>query len=162
GAQLRAYLAATGGAAAVTIGNAVQRVETGRSGVVTSFSSGGPTAFEHLLKPDVSAPGGQVLSSTLPEFTGGSPFAVFDGTSMATPQVTGSAALLLQLHHDWTPQQVKSALVSTAGPAWGDTARTKEAPVPLEGGGLVNLPRAAAPKVLTEPASLSFQDLDVN
>jgi minor extracellular serine protease Vpr len=162
GARLRSYLGASGGTALVTIGNAVQRVETGRSGVVTSFSSGGPTAFAHLLKPDVSAPGGQILSSTLPEFTGGSPFAVFDGTSMATPHVSGAAALLLQLHRGWTPQQVKSALVSTAGAAWDDTARTKEAPVTLEGGGLVDLPRAARPLVLTEPASLSFQELNVN
>ena len=162
GARLRAYLAATAGNAVVTIGNAVQRVETGRSGVVTSFSSGGPTAFGHLLKPDVSAPGGQILSSTLPEFTGGSPFAVFDGTSMAAPHVSGAAALLLQLHRGWSPEQVKSALVSTAGPAWDDTAQTQEAAATLEGGGLVDLPRAARPFVLTEPASLSFQELDVN
>ena len=66
GARLRAYLATAGGRTPVTIGNIITRDETGRSGVVTSFSSGGPTAFEHLLKPDVSAPGGQVLSSTLP------------------------------------------------------------------------------------------------
>jgi minor extracellular serine protease Vpr len=162
GAELRAYLATTGGAAEVTIGNAIQRVETGRSGIVTSFSSGGPTAFEHLLKPDVSAPGGQILSSTLPEFSGGSPFAVFDGTSMAAPHVSGAAALLIQLHRGWSPQQVKSALVSTAGAAWADTARTQEAPVTLEGGGLVDLPRADRPLVFTEPASLSFQDLNVN
>jgi minor extracellular serine protease Vpr len=162
GAELRAYLATTGGAADVTIGNAIQRVETGRSGVVTSFSSGGPTAFEHLLKPDVSAPGGQILSSTLPEFSGGSPFAVFDGTSMAAPHVSGAAALLIQLHRGWSPQQVKSALVSTAGAAWADTARTQEAPVTLEGGGLVDLPHADRPLVFTEPASLSFQDLNVN
>ena len=161
GAQLRAYLSSHSGAANVTIGNAIERVETGRSGVITDFSSGGPTAFEHLLKPDVSAPGGQILSSTLPEFTGGSPFAVFDGTSMSAPHVAGAAALLLQLHPAWTPQQVKSALVSTAGPAWGDTARTEEAPVTLGGGGLVDLPNATKPAVFTEPASLSFQDLDV-
>jgi minor extracellular serine protease Vpr len=162
GAELRAYLATTNGAAEVRIGNAIQRVETGRSGVVTSFSSGGPTAFEHLLKPDVSAPGGQILSSTLPEFSGGSPFAVFDGTSMAAPHVSGAAALLIQLHRGWTPQQVKSALVSTADAAWADTARTQEAPVTLGGGGLVDLPRADRPLVFTEPASLSFQDLNVN
>lgn len=162
GSQLRTYLAGRGGAVGVTIGNAVDRLENGRSGVVTSFSSGGPTAFEHLLKPDVAAPGGQVLSSTLPEFTGGSPFAVFDGTSMSAPHVAGAAALLLQLHRSWTPQEVKSALVSSAAPAWGNTARTEEAPVTLAGGGLVDLPQAARPRVFTEPASLSFQDLDVN
>jgi hypothetical protein len=162
GARLRAYLATTGGATDVTIGNSLERVDTGRSGVVTSFSSGGPTAFAHLLKPDVSAPGGQILSSTLPEFSGGSPFEVFDGTSMAAPHVTGSAALLLQLHPGWTPQQVKSALISTAGAAWADTARANEAAVTLGGAGLVDLPRAADPQLFTEPASLSFQDLDVN
>jgi subtilisin family serine protease len=162
GANLRAFLATTGGATAVLVGNATQRIENGRSGVITSFSSGGPTAFEHLLKPDVSAPGGQILSSTLPEFSGGSPYAVFDGTSMSAPHVSGAAALLLQLHRAWSPQQVKSALVSTAGPAWADTSRTHEAAVTLEGGGLVDLPRANRPLLFTEPASLSFQELDVS
>ena len=162
GARLRAYLATTGGSADVTISNIVSRIETGRSSIVTSFSAGGPTAFEHLLKPDVSAPGAQILSSTLQEFSGGPPFAVFDGTSMAAPHVTGAAALLVQLHPDWTPQQVKSALVSTAASAWADTAREQEAPVTLGGAGLVAVARASAPQIFTEPASLSFQDLNVN
>jgi minor extracellular serine protease Vpr len=161
GAQLRAYLATTGGTATVTVGNLIQRANTGRSGIVTSFSSGGPTAFGHFLKPDVSAPGGSILSATLPEFTGGSPFAVFDGTSMSAPHVSGSAALLLELHRGWSAEQVKSALMSTAGAAWGDTARQQEAPVTLGGSGLVDLPRAAKPEVFTDPASLSFQDLNV-
>jgi subtilisin family serine protease len=132
--------------------------ETGRSGVITSFSSAGPTAFRHLLKPDVSAPGGQILSATL-RSTDASRFAVFDGTSMATPHVAGSAALLLQLHPSWTPADVKSALMSTAAPAWGDTARTREAAVPLEGAGLVSLPSADDPLLFTDPASLSFADV---
>jgi subtilisin family serine protease len=161
GARLRDYLATTGGRAPVRLGNDPLDVENGRGDVMTSFSSAGPTDFGHLLKPDVSAPGGQILSSTLPEFAG-SPFAVFDGTSMATPHVAGSAALLLELHPTWSAQQVKSALVSTAGPAWQDTAQTHEAPVLLEGGGLVNLPRAANPLVFTDPTSLSFGDLDMN
>ena len=162
GARLRAYLATTGGSTTVTIGSNVERVTTGRSGIVTSFSAGGPTAFEHLLKPDVSAPGGQILSSTLREFTGGPPFAVFDGTSMSAPHVAGAVALLRQLHPAWTPQQLKSVLASTAGAAWEDTARTREAPVTLGGAGLVDLPRATQPLVFTEPVSLSFQDLNVN
>jgi len=143
GARLRDYLATKGGRAPVRLGNDPLDIENGRGDVMTSFSSAGPTDFGHLLKPDVSAPGGQILSSTLPEFA-------------------GSAALLLELHPTWTAQEVKSALVSTAGPAWQDTAQTHEAPVLLEGGGLVNLPRAAAPLVFTDPASLSFADLDVN
>ena len=100
--------------------------------------------------PTSRRPGGQILSSTLPS-SRGSPFAVFDGTSMAAPHVAGAAALLLQRHPSWTPQQVKSALMSTAGAAWGDTARTQEAAVTLEGGGLVNVPRADDPQLFTEP-----------
>src|SRR5205814_20697 len=155
---LRAYMAEHGGRTTVRIGRTPLELETGRSGVITSFSSAGPTAFGHDLKPDVSAPGGQILSSTLPRIDA-SRFAVFDGTSMAAPHVTGAVALLLQLHPAWTPAQVKSALVSTAGPAWGDTARTQEAPVTLEGGGLVALPRATDPQLFTDPVSLSFENL---
>jgi subtilisin family serine protease len=160
GDRLRAFMALHGGRTTVRIGRSPLELETGRSGVITSFSSAGPTAFGHDLKPDISAPGGQILSATLPN-TSAVRFAVFDGTSMATPHVAGSAALLLQLHHSWTPEQIKSALVSTAGPAWGDTARTQEAPVTLEGGGLVALPRAADPAIFTQPSSLSFEDLSV-
>jgi minor extracellular serine protease Vpr len=161
GARLRAYLAMTNGTTSVTVGRLPDRIETGRSGIITSFSSAGLTAFQDLLKPDVAAPGGQILSSTLPEFTGGSPFAVFDGTSMATPHVAGAAALLVQLHPSWTAQQIKSALISTTGSAWIDTARTQEAPVTLAGSGLVDVDRAADPEIFTDPASLSFRDLDV-
>src|SRR5439155_20345309 len=127
-AHLRAYVAEHGGRTTVRIGRTPLELETGRSGVITSFSSAGPTAFGHVLKPDLAAPGGQILSSTLPR-TDKSRFAVFDGTSMATPHVAGAAALLLQLHRSWSPREVKSALVSTAGAAWQDTQRTHEASV---------------------------------
>ncbi len=161
GAGLRDYLASHGGRSPIRISSATQEIVTGRSGIVTSFSSAGPTSFGHRLKPDLAAPGGQILSSTLPEFAGG-PFAVFDGTSMATPHVTGAAALLVQHHPNWSPAEVKSALMSTAGAAWGNTARTVEAPVTLEGGGLINVSTADTPRVFTDPQSLSFGDLDAN
>ncbi|HWG54881.1 MAG TPA: S8 family serine peptidase [Gaiellaceae bacterium] len=160
GAQLRAYMASRGGRTIVRIGRTPERIVTGRSGIVTSFSSAGLTAFEHRLKPDIGAPGGAILSATLRN--AGGPFAVFDGTSMAAPHVAGAAALLLQRHPGWTPQQVKSALVSTAGAAWADTARTVEAPVLLSGGGLADVLRANDPKLFTEPTSLSFGDLNAN
>ncbi len=160
GGRLRDYLAAHGGRSPIRILAGTQEIMTGRSGIVTSFSSAGPTAFGHRLKPDLAAPGGQILSSTLPEF--GGPFAVFDGTSMATPHVTGAAALLVQRHRGWSPAEVKSALMSTAGPAWGNTARSAEAPVTLEGGGLINVAAADNPGVFTDPQSLSFGDLNAN
>ena len=160
GDRLRAYLAGTGGRAAVRIGRNPLELTTGRAGVVTSFSSAGPTAFGHQLKPDLAAPGGQILSSTLR--SAGGPFAVFDGTSMAAPHVAGAAALLLERHPGWSPAQVRSALVSTAGPAWADTARTTEASVLLAGGGLVDVVAADDPQLFTEPSSLSFGDLNAN
>ncbi len=165
GANLRAVPRAAGRPRRPSAVSADERAEveiqTGRSGIITSFSSGGPTNFDHKLKPDVAAPGGQILSSTLPEFAG-APFAVFDGTSMAAPHVAGAAALLLQQHPGWTPEQVKSALTTSAAPAWGDTARTHEASVLLEGGGLDRRRGApTTPKLFAEPSSLSFGDLDV-
>ncbi|HEU5477241.1 MAG TPA: S8 family serine peptidase, partial [Gaiellaceae bacterium] len=78
GARLRAFMSGTSGQMQVTVGRANAKLETGRSGIITSFSSSGPTDFTHDLEPDVSAPGGQVLSSTLPN-TDKSRFAVFDG-----------------------------------------------------------------------------------
>jgi minor extracellular serine protease Vpr len=161
GKQLRAYADANGGQATIRVTSDIQEIQTGRSGVITSFSSAGPTDFGHMLKPDISAPGLDVLSSTPPKETGET-FSVFAGTSMATPHVAGAAALLLQQHPGWTPWEVKSALMSTAGPAWGDTARTQEAPVLLEGAGLTNVLTANDPKVFTDPQSLSFQRIDVS
>ena len=130
-------------------------------GVPTSFSAGGLTPFGHALKPDVTAPGANILSSTLPEF-GGDPFIVSAGTSFSAPHVSGAAALLLQRHPTWTPKQVKSALMSTAGRAFADTALTQEASVLLQGAGLVNVAAADRPVIFTDPQSLSFGYLDVN
>ncbi len=159
GAQLRAYLASRGGRAAIRVGNDPLDLATDRGNVVTSFSSSGLTAFGHRLKPDVGAPGGQILSATLK--SAGGPFAVFDGTSMAAPHVAGAAALLLERHPSWSPHQIKSALVSTAGTAWEDTARTKEAPVLLSGSGIADVVAADDPKLFTDPVSLSYGDLNV-
>jgi subtilisin family serine protease len=156
GQRLRAFLDANGGQAAIRVSTGIDEIPTDRGGIITSFSSAGPTDFGHMLKPDISAPGLDVLSSTI-----GSTFAVFAGTSMATPHIAGAAALLLERHPNWTPYQVKSALMGTAGPAWGNTARTQEAPVVLEGAGLANLVAADDPKIFTDPQSLSFQRINI-
>ena len=155
GARLRAAAAGSGGALAVRFTRDILEVPTTWAGVPASFSAGGLTPFGHALKPDVTAPGSQVLSSTLPEFAG-DPFAVLDGTSFSAPHVSGAAALLVQRHPTWSAQQLKSALMSTAGPAFADTSLTQEASVLLEGAGLVRVGAADRPLVFTEPQSLSF------
>ena len=160
GAHLRTFIASNGGRVGIRVQSRIEELPTNRAGVITSFSSAGPTDFGGVLKPDVAAPGLDVLSSVTHAYDP-SQFAVFAGTSMATPHVAGAAALLLQRHPQWTPWNVKSALMSTAGPAWADTARTQEASVLLEGAGLANVAAADTPRLFTDPQSLSFGRIDV-
>ena len=122
-----------------------------KAGTIAGFSSGGPTPVSLALKPDVTAPGVSILSS-VPAHDG--TWALFDGTSMASPHVAGAAALLLQRHPGWTVAQVKSALVSTGGPVLGGGGR--EVAPTREGGGMIWLPRADQPLVFAQPASFSL------
>ncbi len=90
----------------------------GQGDVMAAFSSRGPGG--DFLKPDVTAPGVEILAGHTPTpegITEGPPgqyFQAIAGTSMSSPHVAGSAALLASLHPDWTPGQIKSALMTTA------------------------------------------------
>jgi subtilisin family serine protease len=117
---------------------------------IADFSSAGPTPVSLQLKPDVTAPGVDVLSS-VPSQT----FDWLSGTSMSTPHVAGGAALLLQRHPSWTVEQVKSALAST-GAEVHPTARSGEVSVLREGGGRIDLVRADQPLIFTDPTSLAW------
>jgi subtilisin family serine protease len=114
---------------------------------LADFSSAGPTPFSLQLKPDVSAPGVDILSS-VPARVG--TWSGFSGTSMAAPHVAGAAALLRQRHPTWTVENVKSALAQTGTPLQGDVQPLRE------GGGLVDLQKADAPLVFASPSNLSF------
>ncbi len=86
---------------------------------MTIFSSRGPDPVaEDLIKPDVTAPGMQILAgnSPFPDPGGvtGELFQAIAGTSMSSPHVAGLFALLKQEHPDWTPAMAKSALMTTA------------------------------------------------
>jgi subtilisin family serine protease len=133
-------------AAASTMGNG----DGTRPDHIADFSSGGPTPVSLQLKPDVTAPGVDVLSS-VPAHA----FELLDGTSMATPHVAGGAALLLQRHPTWTVEQVKSALAST-GDEVHPTGRSGEVSVLREGGGRINLVRANQPLIFTNPSSIGW------
>jgi len=85
--------------------------------VMASFSARGPAPIADILKPDVTAPGINILAGFTPDAanaTQGEDFAFLSGTSMSTPHVAGVAALLLQAHPGWTPSALKSALMTTA------------------------------------------------
>jgi subtilisin family serine protease len=123
--------------------------ETGGA-VVANFSSGGPTPYSLRMKPDVTAPGVNVLSS-VPRREG--LWALFSGTSMAAPHVAGAAALLHQRHSSWSVAQIKSALVQTGQPVLRGAV---EAESTRQGGGTVDLVRADTPLFFASPTGLSF------
>jgi subtilisin family serine protease len=122
-----------------------------KNGVIAPFSSGGPSPVSLALKPDVTAPGVNILSS-VPAHDGTWQF--LDGTSMASPHVAGAAAVLLQRHPGWTVAQVKSALVSTGNAVRGGNGR--EVSPTREGGGMIWMPRADQPLVFAQPSDFSF------
>ncbi|GAA0724247.1 S8 family serine peptidase [Dactylosporangium roseum] len=115
GSAFVTYLAAHPGVTAkFTQGEKVQT----SGDVMASFSSRGPGG--NFIKPDISAPGLQILAGNTPtpDDAAGGPsgeyFQAIAGTSMSSPHIAGSALLQKALHPDFTPGQIKSALMTTA------------------------------------------------
>jgi subtilisin family serine protease len=85
--------------------------------VMGGFSSRGPNlTAPDILKPDVTAPGVDILAGQTPDVANGvrgENFQYLSGTSMSVPHVAGVAALLREAHPDWTPAAIKSALMTT-------------------------------------------------
>ena len=89
--------------------------------VMAPFSSRGGTGRTlGLSKPDITAPGVLILAGTTPQPANpasgppGELFMAIQGTSMSSPHVAGAGALLKHLHPDWTPGQIKSAIMTSA------------------------------------------------
>ncbi|XP_068343320.1 subtilisin-like serine-protease S [Pyrus communis] len=81
---------------------------------VTAFSSKGPNSLTpEILKPDVTAPGLNILASWSPA-AGNKLFNILSGTSMACPHVTGIAALIKAVYPSWSPAAIRSAIMTTA------------------------------------------------
>ena len=83
---------------------------------VTLFSSRGPILADggDVLKPEITAPGADVLAAYLNDAQGAPAFAFDSGTSMASPQIAGLGALYLGAHPHATPAEIKSAIMTTA------------------------------------------------
>ncbi len=139
---------------------------TSNADILAGFSSRGPTFGHLLIKPDVTAPGVNVLSSSMCSDQPGEPcdhWEFLQGTSMSTPHVAGSAALLRQAHPEWTPEQIKSALVTTGKqPVWDSTTGARKTGVMESGGGRIDLGAASMVDTTIGPASHSFGYVPTN
>ncbi|MDQ3026975.1 MAG: S8 family serine peptidase [Pseudomonadota bacterium] len=116
GLAIKAYIASDPAAATASIAQSTI-VTTAAAPFTASFSSRGPLLAGNgdLLKPDLIAPGQDILAAVAPPNNGGNLFALYSGTSMSSPHVAGLAALFKELHPDWSPMAIKSALMTTAG-----------------------------------------------
>jgi minor extracellular serine protease Vpr len=116
GAALRTSLETK--TAKVSFANFTKRVQPGDD--INSSSSRGPSTPNFDIKPDVSAPGTNIMSSIamykkdFPEVTYDEAYDRYTGTSMATPHVAGVVALLKSAHPEWSPFDLKVAVTNTA------------------------------------------------
>lgn len=117
-------------------------------GFMSVFSSWGPTT-DGRLKPDVAAPGVNVLSAF-----GYNSYIEASGTSMATPTIAGCSALVVQAHPDWSAYDVRSAIVNYATTL--KDRKGKVYPVLAQGTGRVDVYSSVKAPALFSPTSLSF------
>ncbi len=136
--------------------------------IMASFSSrGGPNQSLGVSKPDITAPGVQVLAGASPAHLTpaqggvalgpeGELFQAIAGTSMSSPHIAGSGALLKALHPDWTPGQIKSALMTTA---WTQVVK-EDGVTPAnafdDGSGRVNLNVAGDPGLTFDVSAADY------
>ena len=123
---------------AITVG-AVDSIDA-----LPRFSSKGPTHGTMEIKPDVLAPGVDILS-----LAPGGGTALKTGTSMSTPMVAGVAALLKSMRKSMTPEEVKSAMVNSALDLGLSAMR--------QGGGRVDAMRALGQRTFAVPSQLGFR-----
>jgi subtilisin family serine protease len=133
--------------AALTVGS----VDHGDS--LADSSSRGPRAEDSALKPELTAPGVDIVAARATGTGEGEAvdahYIKMSGTSMAAPHVAGAATILAQQHPDWKAEQLKAALIGTASPVPGSAFQV--------GAGRVDVGRAATqPGLFATPPVVSF------
>ena len=145
--------------ATTTFSLPVYRYSAADDNVMADFSSQGPTDVDARVKPDVVAPGVNVLSS-IPHQSCNMPpcFAFFEGTSMATPHLAGTAAVVISQHPDWSAAQIRSAIVNTADQdvLKNYASRERETDVNVVGAGRANALSAVGAHLALDPVSVAF------
>uniref|UniRef100_A0A2N9F816 Subtilisin-like protease fibronectin type-III domain-containing protein n=1 Tax=Fagus sylvatica TaxID=28930 RepID=A0A2N9F816_FAGSY len=132
---------------------------------VAYFSSRGPNSIAPaILKPDITAPGVNILAATSPlDLLGDGGYAIKSGTSMSTPHISGIVALVKALHPNWSPAAIKSALITTAWqtdpsglPIFAEGSPQKLANPFDFGGGIVNPNGAADPGLVYDMGTTDY------
>ncbi len=158
GLHLRDWFAAHGAASRIRLSRRAFKVAVEPDRLYGN-SSRGP-GVGGTLKPDITAPGVDILSQGYTPYAEGEArhlgYGQASGTSMATPHVAGAAALIRQVHPDWPNSYIKSALMTTAEFRLLKTVEGRPV-LPLEiGAGRLDLRRAADPGIVCLPQSFSF------
>ncbi len=156
GAEFLAFMAADSGVTATFTAGAKS---TWQGDLLTYFSSRGPGG--QFLKPDVTAPGLQILAGQTPvtespeEGPPGELFQAIAGTSMSSPHDAGAALLLRAEHPTWGPGQIKSALMTTAVTQMADYDGSPVDPFEI-GAGRIDLTKAGTPGLTFDETADNF------
>ena len=150
GAKLKAEIDA-GRTVTLAFNSSTERVRVANpeANLITDFSSYGSTP-DLDLKPEIAAPGGNILSTVpLDKYPGG--YTVMSGTSMAAPHMAGAAALLLQAYPRLSPEEVKTLFMNTSTRRFLDGEPDY---VQRQGAGMVDIPAAYYSTVTATPPKL--------
>ncbi|HEX6342206.1 S8 family peptidase [Umezawaea sp.] len=137
-----------------TAGSALTVGAVDRDDSLAEFSSRGPRVPDGAVKPDITAPGVDVVAARastgwIPGLPADQEHTSLSGTSMSSPHVAGAAALLAQRHPDWNGARLKSALTASARPNRG-------LGVFEQGSGRLDVAAALSTTITSEPASVAL------
>jgi hypothetical protein len=146
---IQTYAAVSGATAQIVPLTAAELAAAPQVPEIASFSSRGPstTTDGDILKPDIAAPGVDVVAAVAPPSSHGRSWDFMSGTSMSSPHIAGLGALMKAAHPTWLPSEIKSAFMTTAT----DTVSSADDPF-AQGAGFVN-PNGALNPGLVYPAT---------
>jgi subtilisin family serine protease len=120
---------------------------------LADFSGRGPRFGDYAMKPDITAPGVDIIAARAARTALGDPvnqwYTRLTGTSMATPHVAGAAAIIAQRWPSWTPARIKAVLMDTADP-------NPDLGVYAQGGGRLDIGHAIDQRLIARRANVDF------
>lgn len=157
GTALKTWLASGSGHMGSISGTMVDLSPT-NGDIMAGFSSRGPNTTLDVLKPDVTAPGVSIWAAVENDGSGPPDYGFLSGTSMSSPHNAGAGALMAALHPDWSPHQIKSALMTTS---WTANVLKEDGATPADpfdmGAGRIDLNMAGNAGLLLDETTANFQ-----